>query len=262
MIVFARKTALATASLLGLWLVPHAGAQAPKAKDAPAAPKKPVDVFNRIEGESTVVKLKPAGTVVKKGEWVIEFDSSDLKDAPTNQLIGVKAAEADYRNGKMKREVAEIGVKEFVDGISKEDIEQADAAIAQATAGRVRAEDQAKTSDSDDNQRALTEARIAEAKAKAKREILVKYTEAKDLKELEAEVFKAKETELEKEAAFLREKSKAEKLRREIDQCKVVAPIDGTVGYLRTVEEEDTFKQGEVLFRIFPPKSTKPASPK
>lgn len=257
--IFLRMVVIATASTIGLSLGPDARAQAPKASDAP---RKPVDVFNRIEGESTVAKLKSAGTVVKKGEWVIEFDSSDLQDALTNQTIGVKAAEAAHRYAKMNREVAEIGVKEFVDGISKEDIEQADAEIAQATANRLRAEDQAKDSKSDNDLHALAEAKIAEAKAKAKRAILVKYTEAKDRKELESEVFKAKEEELEKEAALLREKSKADKLRREIAECKVTAPIEGTVGYLRAVEEEDTFRQGEVLFRIFPLKTAQPTAPK
>lgn len=260
MSVFARRAVLAGVSLLGLGLGPDASAQVARTKDAPAAPKGPVDVFNRIEGESTVVKLKSAGTVVKKGEWVLQFDATDLQDALTNQMIGVKAAEAAYRNAKMNREVAEIGVKEFVDGISKEDIEQADAAIAQATADRLHAEDQANTSKSEDSQHALGEAQINERKAKAKKAILVKYTEVKDRKELESEVFKAKEEELMKEAALMREKLKAEKLRREIEECKVVAPIAGTVGYLRPVSEEDTFKQGEVLFRIFPEAKVKPES--
>ena len=64
--------------------------------------------------------------------------------------------------------------------------------------------------------------------------------------------------ELKAEAVFQREKSKEEKLRREIEACKVVAPIDGTVGYLRPVEEEDTFREGEVVFRIFPHPAPKP----
>ncbi|MDR3634755.1 MAG: hypothetical protein P4L84_13205 [Isosphaeraceae bacterium] len=247
-------------SLLGLSLGTEAPAQAPQAKAAPPELKKPVDVFNHNEGESVVLKRKPAGTVVKKGEWVLEFDSADLQDALTNQKIGIQAAEAAYRNAKMNREVAEIGVKEFVDGISKEDIELADAAIAQAKAERLSAEAKAKSSQSAEDQLALTEARIAEQKAIGKKAILIKYTEAKDLKELESEVFKAKEEELKKEAVLQREKSKGEKVRREIAACKVVAPTDGTVGYLRPVEEEDTFQQGEVLFRIFPEKTSKPKS--
>lgn len=257
---FPRRAVLASLSLLGLSLGTEAASQTTSAKDAAPERKKPVDVFNRIEGESTVIKLKPAGTVVKKGEWVIEFDATDLQDALAVQKIRVQAAESSYRNTRMTREVAEIGVKEFADGISKEDIDQADAAIAQATAERIRAEAKAKASKSGEDQLELTEAQITERKAKAKKEILIKYTEAKNLKVLESEVFKAKEEELKSEGAWQREKSKAEKLRREIEACKVMAPINGTIGYLRPVEEEDTFQQGEVLFRIFPDTTLKPNS--
>jgi multidrug efflux pump subunit AcrA (membrane-fusion protein) len=257
---FARRAILASLSLLGLSLGTEAWAQTPKAKKASAEHKKPVDAFNHIEGEVTVLKLKSAGAVVKKGEWVVEFDSTDLRDALARQSLGVESVEAAYRTAKMSREVAEIGVKEFVDGISKEDVERADAAIAQATAERARAEDRVKTSKSAKDQLVLTEARIAEQKAIAKKAILIKYTEAKNLKELEIEVLKAKEVELKAEAVFQLEKSKEEKLRREIEACKVVAPIDGTVGYLRPVEEEDTFREGEVVFRIFPHPAPKPDS--
>jgi multidrug efflux pump subunit AcrA (membrane-fusion protein) len=253
---FARKALIACISVAVLSFGPPASAQAPEDQGAQAKPKKPVDVFNRIEGESTVLKFKRAGTVVKKGEWVIEFDSSDLKDALAVQKIGVEAAEAAYRSARMSREVAEIGVKEFVDGISKEDIEQADAAIARAAAERTVAEAKVKASQSPDDRQVLAAARLAEQKALAKKAILVKYSEVKEVKELESEVFKAKEEELMKELAWRREKSKADKLQKDIDACKVIAPIDGTVGYLRPVDEEDTFQERELLLRIFP--DTKP----
>ena len=247
---FARCAVLACVSVVTLLLSAESRAQSDR--DAPAPRKKPVDVFNHIPGESTVLKRKPAGTVVKKGECVVELDDTQLREALTNQKLGIKAAEAAYRSAKMNREVAEIGVKEFVDGISKEDIEMADADIAQATAERLRAEDKAKLSKLPEDEQALGDAQLAEQKAKAKKEILVKYTDAKDLKELEGEVFKAKEVERVTQAALQRETSKADRLRRDIEACKAVAPTDGVVGYLRPIDEEDTFQQGEVMFRIFP----------
>jgi multidrug resistance efflux pump len=227
-------------------------AQKSKAKEVAPEHKKPVDVFNHIEGRVTVLKLRPAGTVVGKGEWVVEFDSAHLREALTRREMAVKSVEAAYRAAEMRREVAEIGVKEWVDGISKEDIARADAQIVQAIAERMRAEERAKASESAADQRVLAEAQMAEGKARAEKAILVKYAEAKHFKELEGEVFKAKGEELRMEAALLRERSKEEKLRREIAACGVVAPIDGVVGYLRPVKEGDAFRWGEVVFRIFP----------
>lgn len=257
----ARRAVLASLSLLALSLWSETSAQTRAADDAPPARKKPVDVFNRINGESTVLKRKPAGTVVKKGDWVVEFDPTDLQDALTAEKIELKSVEAAYRYAKMTREVVEIGVKEFADGISKEDIELADVAISKAKSERARAEDRAKGSESEEDKVALVEARINEQKAKDKKAILIKYTEVKNIKELESEVFKAKEAELDKEAAWQGEKLKAEKLRKEIEACKVLAPIDGTIGYLRPVDVEDSFRQGEVVFRIFPGRTPRADSP-
>ena len=98
----------------------------------------------------------------------------------------------------------------------------------------------------------LAGAQIAEDRARAQKAILVKFAQAKHVKELEGQVFKAKREELGLEASWLRERSKEEKLRREITACRVVAPIDGVVGYLRPVAEGDAFRWGEVVFRIFP----------
>jgi HlyD family secretion protein len=249
---FARKSFLATVSLLGLSLDTGVSAQTSKAKEAPPEHKKPVDVFNHIEGKVTVIKLTPAGRVVRKGESVVEFDSADLRDALTRQEMAVKSIEAAYRAAELRREVAEISVKEFIDGIAKEDIARADARIAQATAERMRAEERAKESRSAADRRVLAEGQIAEGRAKAQKAILVKYAGAKHVKELEKQVFKAKGEELSMEAAVLRERSKEEKLRREIAACRVVAPIDGVIGYLRAVEEGDAFRSGEAVFRIFP----------
>lgn len=256
---FTRELVLAGLSLLGLSLWAESPAQVPKAKETPTEHKKSVDVFNPIDGECTVLRRKPAGTVAKKGEWVVELDASALQDALVQQKYRFKAAEEAHRAATIDREVAEIGVKEFVDGISKEDIEQADMEIAQATAVRLRAEELAKSGAAADKL-ALAEAQSGERKARAKKAILLKYTEAKDLKALQGEVFKARAEELAREGAWQRERLTGEKLRRAIDACKVVAPIDGTVGYLRPVEVEDTFQKGEVLFRIFPATAPNPAS--
>jgi|GEM_PF-6397985 len=121
----ARGLVLATLSLVGLSLDTGVSAQTSKAKEAPREHKKPVDVLNHVEGEVTVLKLRPAGTVVRKGEMVVEFDSEHLRDALTRQEMSVESLDAAYRAAVMKREAAEIGVREFVDGISKENLARA-----------------------------------------------------------------------------------------------------------------------------------------
>ncbi len=55
---FACRAVLASLSLMILSLWTQASAQAP---DASPARKRPLDVFNHIDGESTVIKRQPAG---------------------------------------------------------------------------------------------------------------------------------------------------------------------------------------------------------
>ncbi len=118
-------------------------------------------------------------------------------------------------------------------------------ALASRAASEPR-EDRAKSSHSEEDKvAALIEAKINEQKAKDKKAILIKYTEVKNLKEIEAEVFKAKEEELKKEAVLVGEKSKAEKLRKEIGM-NAGCCSDGRHHRLSTGSRglEDTFEQG------------------
>ena len=64
----------------------------------------------------------PEGSPVKKGQIVCELDSAALKDQLINQRITVKSAEANYENAKLAREVAEIAVVEYSEGIYKSEM--------------------------------------------------------------------------------------------------------------------------------------------
>ena len=61
----------------------------------------------------------PRGRRSRRARSSVELDSASLKDQLVNQMITVKAAEANYENAKLAREVAEIAVIEYVDGIYK-----------------------------------------------------------------------------------------------------------------------------------------------
>ena len=66
--------------------------------------------------------IKPEGTPVKKGEIVCQLDSAALNDQLVNQKITTKSAEANHENAKLTREVAEIAVVEYEEGIFKQDL--------------------------------------------------------------------------------------------------------------------------------------------
>src|SRR5262249_8347158 len=161
-----------------------------------------------------------------------------------------KSVEAAYRNAKLDREVAEIAVVEYEQGIYPGDqktlrdhmaaaqsaVQKAEARLERIRRARQRL-DRAKESgreastpteivaelDVADRLEAAEGAMERERKsleaAKTKLEVLEKYTYYKMLKELKAEVEKARVTELTKQAAWELEKSKEAKLRSQIQSC-------------------------------------------
>lgn len=199
------------------------------------------DVYCKVEGSTTIIKIIPEGSKVKKGDLVCELDSAALKDQLTNQVITTKGAEASYQNAKLTREVAQIGVKEYLEGIYKQEEETAKGEIALAQSDLKRAEDRvdwckkmfSKGYISEgqyiSEKLALQRATFSLEQAQTKLDVLQKYTREKTVKELESEVEKARSDELAKQSTWDLEKSKEAKLRAQIEFCKLYAPSDGLV---------------------------------
>jgi RND family efflux transporter MFP subunit len=214
----------------------------------------------QVEGGSTIIRIVPEGSRVKKGDLICELDSAGLKDQLINQTIARKRAEANYQNARLTREVAEIAVHEYEQGIYPADqktlrdqIATAQAAVPKAVARRERIQrarhrlEAAKTAgrlgatlddiitklDIDDVLKAADEALEGQKKAvdqaKSRLEVLEKFTYPKMLKQLKSAVENARADELAKQAAWESERIKDVRLRSQIQSCTVSAPYDGLV---------------------------------
>jgi hypothetical protein len=163
---------------------------------------------------------------------------ADVSDLAINQKTMVKSAAAEYENAKLKREVAEIGVVEYEEGIFIQDrataegeLKLAERDLSRATDRIPLAKDQlAKIQTASDgsvydllvefsfedhigeSELSVTKARIAVAKLQSKLDLLPKFTKPKRIKELQIEVEEARATELTKQAQWEREKFKLAKL--------------------------------------------------
>jgi multidrug efflux pump subunit AcrA (membrane-fusion protein) len=231
------------------------------------------DVYCKVEGQTTIIMILPEGSPVKKGQLVVELDSSSLKDQLTNQVIATKGAEAAYLNAKLTREVAEIAVIEYVEGIFKQDEQTVRGEIALADSNLKRAQDRLEWSNRMMDKKYLSVAqnmsdRLALDQSKfnfeqslTKKKVLMEYTKDKTVKELKAEVEKARSDELAKEQTWQLEKDKEAKLRRQIDNCKLVAPNDGLVVYANDpgrnfgsnqpqIEEGATVRERQKIFSL------------
>lgn len=231
-----------------------------------------LDAFCKVEGQTTIIMIKPEGTRVKKGDVVCELDKSALEDSLTNQIITTKGADASYQNAKLTREVAEIAVIEYIEGTFKAESEVADADIKLAESDRQRAIDrvawavrmkdkgyisQAQKLSED---LALQKVEFSLAQARTKKDVLEKYTKNKMVKELNAEVEKAHSDELAKQATWDLEKTKEKKLKTQIENCIITAPSDGLVVYANDpnrfgqtqlqIEEGATVRERQKIFSL------------
>jgi HlyD family secretion protein len=201
------------------------------------------DAYCLVEGTTTIIMILAEGTRVKKDELVCELDSATLRDNLVNQKITTESAEANFKNATLTREVAEIAVTEYVEGIFVQDRATAEGEIKLAESDLSRSEDRldwatrmfvkgyVSKASAVSEQLNLQKARFAKEQADSKLKVLLDYTKAKTIKELESEVEKARSDELAKKATWELEVSKERKLERQIKACKILAPSDGLVVY-------------------------------
>jgi len=166
----------------------------------------------------------------------------ELADQLVNQQITVASAKANFANAQLTREVAEIAVTEYEQGIFLQDEAAAQAErilaqrdrerardsieIAKAQLGKIKQASKGSASDvvneftfADlllDAERRLPRSELALRQAESKLKILVEYEKPKRLKELRSEVEKARSVELAKRAVSELEQFKIKQLEEAI----------------------------------------------
>lgn len=231
------------------------------------------DVLNQVEGQTTIISIKPEGSPVKKGDLVAELDSATLKDNLTNQEITTKRAQADLDNAEKTRAVAQISVKEYLEGSFPQDQQTINGEIKLAESELERAKDRLDWSKKmlamkyvSDSQvladdMAKKKSDISLSNARLKMVVLKDFTKLKQTTELEANVKKAESDELAKKSTFTLEKAKEDKLRKQITNCMLYAPGDGLVVYANDpnqnrgsnapqIEEGATVRERQKIFSL------------
>jgi HlyD family secretion protein len=135
------------------------------------------------------------------------------------RLMAVQVAQAAYQNSLLTRQVAEIALIEYREGVYRAERETVLGEIALAESDFKHAEDRLEWSNrmlargavSKDQNRAdemtLKQKTFALEQAQSRKKVLEEYTRQKTLKELQSEVEKAKADELARKAAYERERA-------------------------------------------------------
>ncbi len=231
------------------------------------------DVLSQVEGSTTIITILAEGTKVKKGDLVCELDSASLRDNLTNQKIATQGAEASFQNAKLTREVAEIAVKEYEEGIFLQDKATCEGEIKLAQSDLARSADRVdwanrmfekgyvSKAQKISEELNFQKAKFALEQAESKLHVLLDYTKGKTIKELRSEVEKARSDELAKEQTFQLERTKEAKLEKQIINCKLFAPGDGIVVYANDpqrsfgsnapqIEEGATVRERQKIFSL------------
>ena len=280
------KVALVVLALVGLAgssvgfamrKAPHAEAQPGNSKKMAPPPEKDRTasfdkIYSLIRDQTTITKLVPNGSIVKKGQVVCELDSSALKRQLVNQEITVKVAEANYQNARLAREDADHAIADYDGDLfpreqreieGEVNVAQSELALGeeQLNAARARAgNDKFGIMQADV---AVARAKLALEKARNRLHFLTDYTKGKQIKGFISAVEKARSEELAKKAVLTLEMTKAGGLERQIASCTIKAPSDGTLIYAnppsgpRYIEEGATVRERQLIFQIIPTPETK-----
>jgi HlyD family secretion protein len=241
---------------------PLASAQQRKTGDPDG--RKGIEVNNLVDGPIPIISLKPNGSRVEKGDLVCELESFALREKLAIQEGATRAAETAYNHARLARETAELGVKEYLEGTYKQEIQTLNGRIVLAETGLKRAEKRLADSKRlfakgivprervSGDEVVVQRARLALEKAQGTKQTLEKYTKEKKTKILQSEVEKARSEELARQAVYLGEQTAQERLNTQIKNCKLLAPASGRLVYSSPIEVAADVVKGQLLFRVIP----------
>jgi RND family efflux transporter MFP subunit len=197
---------------------------------------------NNTSGNA-ILRIVPEGTKVKKGDFLVELDSSSLTSQRTSQQILVNDAKAAEVEAHNNYDVAVIAEREYLEGTYLQDRQAIESELFVAEENLNRAKEyyaysQKLASKGYVNENQLEADRFAVEKAnkdldtaKTKIKVLDQFTKPKQASTLGSAILIAK---AKWEAAKNSEKLEMDKLAEIDDQiakCTITAPLDGVVKY-------------------------------
>lgn len=229
-------------------------------------------VVTRNQPGLAILRVVPEGTVVKEGDFLVELDSSALREERTLQQIAVNTAEAAVVEARNTYETAVIAKREYLEGTFVQGVETLESELFVAEENLSRAEEYLKYSkllaakgyvndlQLQADKFAVEKARKEADAARTKLEVLKRFTREKMLKQLESDILIAKaKWEAEKNSLSL-EEGKLSELDDQVAKCVIGSPGAGVVKYAHEidrrgdadflVEEGALIRERQVILRL------------
>jgi len=209
-----------------------------------------VEIRCEVESQGSgvmILRIVPEGTYVQPGDFLVELDSSSLRDRFTQQQITVANARANLIQAQNVLDTARIAKQEYLEGQYRQQLLAIQIENFVAQENKRRAEDYLKYSQSLAQKGYITQAQLEADRfaleraekdvesARTKLDVLERFTKPKMLKQLDADIqtaqakFEAQQHALELEEQDLKE------IEDQIAKCTITAPEAGQVVYANQV---------------------------
>jgi HlyD family secretion protein len=219
-------------------------------------------------GASTILRVVPDGTPVKKGDILCELDAADYLEMLRQQKMTVERAQADHRQAELDLEVARMAVTEFKEGTMREAAKELRGLIALNEASWQRSKDRLAWSErmlakgyvaaSTFSADRVNERRVAFQLQQSRTELamLQEFTGPRALRVLQANVLSAEAMLNYQDRRLQRHRERQAMLELQVDRCTIRAPHDGFVIYAIDdsrpvkIEEGMAVRQKQDLFYL------------
>jgi len=221
---------------------------------------------------NAILRIIPEGTEVKKGDFLVELDSSALSAQRTSQKILVNAAKAVEVEAHNTYDVAVIAKREYLEGTYLQERQTIESEVFVAEENLNRAKEYFKYSQRlaskgyvNENQLEADHFAVEKANkdletAKTKLKVLDEFTKPKQVSTLESAILIAKAKWDSAQNSHELELEKLGELDDQIAKCTITAPQDGIVKYAHVmdgrgdqqflVEEGTVVRERQVIIRL------------
>ena len=208
-----------------------------------------------------ILRIAPEGTEVKKGDFLVELDSSALQEELTVQKINYNTAKAALVEAKNLYETAVIAEREYLEGkyVQERQVIESEVFVAEENLNRAKEYyeySKKLAAKGYVNELQLEADRFAVGKsekelgaAKTKLRVLDEFTKAKEMKTLESAIITAQAKWDSAKNSYELEDSKLSDVLDQIAKCTITSPRAGTVVYAHARDFDNSFivKAGTVI---------------
>ncbi|MDP6468331.1 MAG: HlyD family efflux transporter periplasmic adaptor subunit [Pirellulaceae bacterium] len=192
---------------------------------------------------TSIIDVVPEGTVVKEGDWLITFDSSNLEQEMSRQRIVVNTSEAIMIQAKATFDTASIAKDEYVNGTYNEETKMVENEIFVAEENLKKAQLSFESIKRLVSRGLLTALQLEGEKfrvdaaqneldlARQKLEVLEKFTKRKMLTQLDSDIAAAEVRWKNEQDSHQEELNNLKEIEDQLNKCKVIAPQAGQVVY-------------------------------